>query len=115
MHSQSTFTIFLLFLNSEIVRLDLTKEGSLSQIKDREMHRFCTTDCWSCRSNEKWQTPSSVMWNLSSFEVGARKFGNSKNQYFCIFPLMETAFIVGEEELCCLVAADHHERRQTNK
>ena len=28
---------------------------------------------------------------------------------------METAFTVGEEELCCLVAADHHERRQTNK
>ena len=22
---------------------------------------------------------------------------------------------IGEEELCCLVAADHHERRQTNK
>ena len=28
---------------------------------------------------------------------------------------METAFTVGEEELCCLVVADHHERRQTNK
>ena len=85
MHSQSTFTIFLLFLNSEIVRLDLTKEGSLSQIKDRETHRFCTTDCWSCRSNEKWQTPSSIMWNLSSFEVGAHKLGIQRISIFVYF------------------------------
>ena len=71
-HLQSIFQIFLItFLNSDIDLLDLTKLGTLFQIKDPRKW-VSTINCRTCEWNEKYWTQSQVIY-IS--EVWSHKLG----------------------------------------
>ena len=49
------------------------------------------------------------IWSMTTINWGLRY------QYFCMFPSIKIANVVGEWTRCCLIAVYHYKRRQTDK